>query len=408
MYERVSRLLIEKGARLVYTASRPVGTSLEGLFAEYPSFHYEVSTNEKVAFELAFTGAVTGKKVACILSTEGLYEALDPVMTSAYMGVVGGFLVVCIRETEEEVTPVGLFSKLPLIVTETHEALVKAIDFAFDASERHHIPFIIQATPGKGEDATTSPGGYGPLPEPQPSHFAKDPMRWAALPQSRYRLHGELNTKIELIREEFETYGGNKLTLIGRTGLITDKEPDLLESGEDTDVFHMETIFPLPTGPVRGFIDIMDRTVVSEGRYPAIELQIPDRSKVETVHSGEPKDRAKREETMYGFHVVRDKLGPASSINMAHGLKTLDPDRKVLAITFEDHFFHSGMPALVNTIYNGSSYVLLILTHKREDEISGMMEAWGLKNVFHLENTSEVERYKDARELTVLLCKGII
>ena len=393
---------------MIYTVSRPVGASLERLNAEYPSFHYEVSTNEKDAFDLAYTGAVTEKKAACILSTEGLYEALDPVMTSAYMGVIGGFLVVCIRETEEEVTPVGPFSKLPLIVAETHEALARAIDFAYDASERHQIPFIIQVTPGKSDDTTDGSGGYAPPPEPQPSRFIKDSSRWAALPQSRYRLHGELNAKIERIREEFETYGGNKMTLKGQTGLITDKEPDPLETGEDTDVFHVETVFPLPTGPVRGFIDIMDRTVLSEGRYPAMELQIPDRSRVESVHGGPPKERAKKEETMYGFHVVRDKLGPASSINMAHGITTLDPDRKVLAITFEDHFFHSGMPALVNTIYNGSSYVLLILTHKREDEISGMMEAWGLKNVFHLASVSEVERYRDARELTVLLCKGII
>ena len=68
---------------------------------------------------------------------------------------------------------------------------------------------------------------------------------------------------------------------------------------------------------------------------------------------------------MYGFSVVHDKLGPASSINMVHGVAKTDPDRKLLAITFEDHFFHSGLPAFVNSIYNQSVYVLLIMVNGR-------------------------------------------
>ncbi len=75
--------------------------------------------------------------------------------------------------------------------------------------------------------------------------------------------------------------------------------------------------------------------------------------------------RTKPPETMYGLDVVRDTLGPASSINMAHGIKKTEAERKILAIT-EDFFLHSGMPAFVNTLYNASAYVLLILGDKRK------------------------------------------
>jgi TPP-dependent indolepyruvate ferredoxin oxidoreductase alpha subunit len=406
MYEHIGRRLIENGARLVYVADRSMGASLRILENQFPSFHCEVATNEKVAFELAFTGAVTSKKSACIFSTEDLYEALDPVMTSSYMGVVGGFLLVCVRETMEEVGPVGPFSKLPLMVVEGYDALDRAITFGYDASERYRIPFIIEFIPDGG---AAPPGPHEKaVAEAKPARFVKEPLRWAALPKSRYRLHGELNEKIERIRREFEDYKGNTVTIRGRTGVITDRTALEDFSGDDPSVFHVETLFPLPLERIRDFIDGMDRVTVSEGPYPVMELQIRDRQKIGLRCPAVERDRVKKDETMYGFHVVRDELGPASSINMAHGISIGDPRKRVLAITWEDHFFHSGMPAFINTLYNGSSYVLLIMTRDKEEEIIKMLGNWGFRNSVSIENVSEVARFNEASELTVLFCRGIV
>jgi TPP-dependent indolepyruvate ferredoxin oxidoreductase alpha subunit len=92
---------------------------------------------------------------------------------------------------------------------------------------------------------------------------------------------------------------------------------------------------------------------------------------------------------------------------MAHGMKKLDPDRKVLAITQEDHFFHSGMPAFVNTLYNNSSYLLVIMTNEKEQKIGKVLEGCGFHNFFHIDNVSEIEKYKGKKDLTVLFCRGI-
>lgn len=422
MHEHICRLLIDNGARLVYTTAEVIGAGLPDLTRDNRSFHYEVSINEKVAFELALTGAVASKKTACIFTARGLYRALDPLMTSAYTGVIGGFLIVCIRTTELKVTPIGPFSKLPVIVAETPAALTRAIAVGYEASERHQIPFIIQTSPDADsglpapEADEARSGGY-PTESLQPSKFVKDPGRWAALPKSRYRLHGELNKKIEAIREEFEAYEGNESRVRGRRGVIRERSSSEDSSGEDGSVFNVETVFPLPLRSIDGFIDKMDKVLISEGPYPVMEVQIGDRGKVgreqirEEVAEEEPgKQHAflRVEETIHGFRVVRDILGPASAINMAHGMTILDPDRKVLAITSEDNFFHSGMPAFVNTIYNGSSYVLLITTDKREDEIKGMIEGWGFRNCFLLGQVAELERFKETGALTVLLCKRAI
>lgn len=111
---------------------------------------------------------------------------------------------------------------------------------------------------------------------------------------------------------------------------------------------------------------------------------------------------------MYGFDVVRDTIGPGSSLNMAHGITKTEPERKILAITFEDFFFHSGMPAFVSALYNASSYVVLILGDKREEEIRKILAGFGFHNAFRIDNFSEIERFKDTKGLTVLFGKGII
>jgi TPP-dependent indolepyruvate ferredoxin oxidoreductase alpha subunit len=417
MYKQVCRTLLENGARLIYTANRALAATLKELECEYQSSRSEISLNEKIAFEIALAGAYSSKRTACIFPTEGLYEALDPLMSSAYTGVIGGFLIVCLKEIEEDITPIGPFSKLPIIITENEEDFKRAVAFGYDISERYEIPVIVQAAAdsdagARGQKAREEGRNPSSIQDSrfkiQDSHFTKNPSRWAATPKFRYQLHRELNEKVEKIREEFEGYDGNVKTMGSKTGIITDRHSGLDFFDEDSSMLFVSTVYPLPLTLINGFMGEMDEVFISEGPYPAIELQIHDRSKIISEKMGSPVKRTKPQETMYGFDVVRDTLGPASSINMAHGIKKTEPDRRVLAITFEAFFLHSGMPAFVNTLYNASSYVLLILGDKREEEIKKILAGFGFLNAFHIDAYSEIERFKDVQELTVLFCKGII
>jgi TPP-dependent indolepyruvate ferredoxin oxidoreductase alpha subunit len=408
MYEQICKTLMGNGARLIYTVNRAAAASLKNLSADYPASRGEISLNEKIAFELALAGAYSSKRTACIFSTEGLYEALDPLMSSAYTGVIGGFLIVCIKEIEEEITPLGPFSKLPVIVTENDDDFKRAVAFGYGISEKYEIPVIVQAAADTAAGADGSDSSLTPNSKFAVSHFEKNPSRWAATPKFRYQLHIALNEKIEKIREEFEAYEGNVKTVQSKTGIITDRHSGLDFFDEDSSMLFVSTVHPLPLRLVSGFIAEMDEVFISEGSYPAIELQIHDRSKIISGKIGSPGRRAKPSETMYGFDVVRDTLGPGSSINMAHGIKKTEPKRRILAITFEDFFFHSGMPAFVNTLYNASAYVVLILGDKREEEIRKILAGFGFLNAFHIDSFSEIERYRDGKELTVLFGKGII
>ena len=410
MYDQVCRVLAENGTRLLYTANRAAGGVVKMLESEYASLRGETSLNEKIAFELALTGAYSSKRTACLFSTEGLYEALDPLMSSAYTGVIGGFVIVCVKETEEEITPLGLFSKLPLVVTESQDEFKKAIGFGYEISEKYEIPVIVQVAPDvaaqtEGKSSSSIQNSEFKI---NNSVFNKNPGRWAATPKFRYELHRALNEKIEKIRHEFETYEGNRKSIKSKTGVITNGHTKLDFFDDDSSLLFISTVHPLPVKLVNDFIAGMEEVFIAEGPYPAIELQIQDRSKIVSAKVGDIPERKKPQETMYGFDVVRDTLGPASSINMAHGIKKTEPEKKILAITFEDFFLHSGMPAFVNTLYNGSAYIILILGDKKEEEIKKILAGFGFNNVFRIDNFSEIERFKDTEDMTVLFCRGII
>lgn len=403
MQENVIRLLMENAVQQLYVTNRGTAATARKVSG---ALHCEVSTNEKIAFELALAGAYVRKRTACILSTEGLYEALDPVMSSAYTGVAGSFVIVAVQENDEEVTPLGPFSKLPLIVTEKEEELERAVRYGFELSEEYRIPVIVQAVPA-GYDNGRDTAGQTAKTEGNAAMLVKEPGRWAATPKFRFQLHGELNEKIRKIGEAFETYEDNVAISKGSTGLITDRLSRLDFYDEDASVLKLATVFPLPRKLVQAFVDSMDEVLVVE-TYPAIELQIPDRSKVKRGFVDTGRGRPQYDEIIAGFSVIRDRLGPASSINMAHGIKRLHPERNIMAVTFEDHFFHSGMPAYVNSLYNDSSFVLLVMVSEREDDLRRILRGYGVSGVHSISNIDEIGRFRDTKESVVALYRGMI
>ena len=53
----------------------------------------EWGTNEKVGFEVAYAGAVAGKRTCATMKQVGLNVASDALMSSAYIGNIGGMLL---------------------------------------------------------------------------------------------------------------------------------------------------------------------------------------------------------------------------------------------------------------------------------------------------------------------------
>ncbi len=403
MYSSLYDLMFSFGPRLVYT----VGLS-KGAKKAPPGVHFESCVNEKAAYEMALAGSYAAKKTACLFSVEGVYDALDPLMSSAYTGVKGGMVVVCVKESALDVTPLGPFSKLPVLVSDgTASDLASALGFAFDLSGRYEMPCLVETLPPKGRRRPKAAGTAAAGSEM--SVFTKETGRWAAIPKFRYQLHKALNAKIERIREEFETYGGNVRAIKGAHGILTHLAcTDAMPAGAS--VLALGSVFPLPLRLVGQFAQGMEDVAVIEGGYPAIEVQLRaggiDGRLCKSAPAGAKSGgRAAPAERLFGLTVVRDRLGPASSINIAHGMAKAGV-KGLLALTDAGAFLHSGLPAFVNTIYNGSDYLLAIKTDGREEEIGRALRGFGFDRISRLASPADIRKYRDEGRLTVLFHEG--
>ena len=97
--EAIARGLVEAGCQ--FFAAYPGTPSSEILpavvrFKEENNLaiYVEWSTNEKVAFENALAASYTGKRASVAMKQVGLNVATDPLMSSAYIGTVGGFVII--------------------------------------------------------------------------------------------------------------------------------------------------------------------------------------------------------------------------------------------------------------------------------------------------------------------------
>ena len=402
MYRDIYDLILSFGPRLVYTAGLPKEAAKAP-----PGVHFESCVNEKAAYEMALAGSYAAKKTACLFSVEGVYEALDPLMSSAYTGVKGGMVVVCVREGPLDVTPLGPFSKLPVLVSDgTPGDLAQALAFAFDLSPRYEIPCLVETLPPGGRTRRKTAGTAA---VDGMSVFTKDTGRWAAIPKFRFQLHKALNEKIERIREEFETYAGNVRTVKGVRGVLTHRAcTEAMPAGAS--VLALGSVFPVPLRLVAQFAQSVRGLRVIEGGYAAIEVQLRaggiDRRLCGSAAAGAKSGRrAAAGEKLFGLAVVRDRLGPASSINIAHGMAKSGA-KGILALTDADAFLRSGLPAFVNTIYNGSDYLLAIRTDGRAKEVGSAIRGFGFDRIHHLASRGDIRKYRDEGRLTVLFHEG--
>ncbi|MFC2171868.1 thiamine pyrophosphate-dependent enzyme, partial [Acidobacteriota bacterium] len=256
--------------------------------------HTEWSANEKIAFEVALAASYTGQRAAVAMKQVGLNVAADPLMSSAYIGVIGGFIIVTAddpgphsSQTEQDSRFWGPFAKLPVYDPSCPQEARDMVLAGFELSEQSEIPVILRPV----LRVCHSRGGveyHVPVNQKRSTVFNKNPQRWAATPRFRFQLHKELNIKNREIREIFEgeerfnqEYGGQGTIGIISGGYSFSVLMDLLdEAGLSIPVLRIGTPFPLPLKRVERFIDRFDKVLVIEETYPVIENQIIDKSRL--------------------------------------------------------------------------------------------------------------------------------
>lgn len=190
--------------------------------------HVEWSTNEKAALEVLAGASYSGARTLFTCKQVGLNVASDALMSLNYVGVEGGTVLFVAddpgpisSQTEQDTRRFAAFAKVPVFDPATPEQGCAMMKAAYDLSEKYHTPVILRPTTRichastfiDVEDHTTAREATG---------FEKDP-KWVIFPQRSYEAHGEINTRLPLIRREMAASSFNPCETVGndpRIGIV--------------------------------------------------------------------------------------------------------------------------------------------------------------------------------------------
>jgi len=418
--------------------------------------YVEWSTNEKVALDNAFAACITGKRAACCMKQVGLNVAADSLMSAAYMGTVGGLVIISCddpgphsSQTEQDTRFMARLAKVPVLDPSNPEEARKMAGLAMDLSEEFRIPVILRPAIRVCHARQNIAFDSIPL-NTRKSAFEKDPFRWAATPRFRLILHGELNRKLKEIGKRFDTlraYNFHDLEPGRRypLGIIAAGVPyavvrDILDEEKRTDipVLKLGAPYPFPGALASEFMEACDQVWVVEETDTLIEYLLRDRNRVLGRLSGHvplegelvPQvlytllDRVLREASLpplageenseaadlvkslqlpvrkptlcpgcphrasffairrtrpkaiftsdIGCYTLGMNLGAVdtcldmgAAITMAsgfyHAFAQDGVDQPIVATIGDSTFYHSGTAGLLNAVYNGSRFILVVL-----------------------------------------------
>lgn len=256
----------------------------------------EWSINEKVAFETALSISYTGGRSAVSMKQVGLNVACDPLMSAAYTGVKGGFLVIPAddpgphsSQTEQDSRMMAMMAKIPVLDPSTPQEAKDMIGLAYLMSEEFEIPAMVRST----TRVSHSRQGVvlGKIPDPiLPSGFTRDPHRWAATPKYRLQLHLSLNRKLETIRDKYgrtlfsKILGSkNARQCIVSSGVALAHTYDIINELNLEDqiaLYQVKMPYPLDTGSILEAIQSFEQILIIEETYPVIEMQLAMRDRI--------------------------------------------------------------------------------------------------------------------------------
>ena len=304
--EAIARGLIENGCSM---ATAYPGTPASEILAAVADtgrqldarMHIQWAVNEKVAFEIAYAGCQAGLRTAVSMKQVGLNVASDPLMSAAYMGTAGGFVIISAddpgphsSQTEQDSRMMAMMAKIPVLDPDSPRQAKEMVSMAYLLSESFKTPVMLRPTTRVCHSRQdVRPGTIRPL-DVKPD-FRKDPSRWAATPKFRYQLHLELEEKLariaehkatEPVRHNSDSGGRRAVVACGVAAAYTAEALKALQLWHDLPFYQVRQPFPLHTAFIGHLLDTYDEVLVLEETTAIIEMQLADRRRIKGKLNG--------------------------------------------------------------------------------------------------------------------------
>lgn len=443
--EAIARGLMEGGCRVVTAYPGTPSTEILASVVNWErqeslGIHAQWAVNEKIAFEIAYTASMTGKRAAVAMKQVGLNVAADPLMSAAYLGTKGGFVVISAddpgphsSQTEQDSRLMAMMAKIPVLDPDSPRQAKAFVKMALELSEAFAVPVMLRPTTrvchARQDVEKGEIGFHDPAAE-----FEKNPARWAATPKFRLKLHGELEKKLADIASYAATAprrmnpGATGSRAIVTAGVAAANTAELikdLDLWQTLPLYQVVQPFPLHTDFISHLLDAYGEILVIEETAGVIEMQLADRRTVkgrldhtiprvgellpQTIEqaicgfTGRPYSpisippTTSRRPTLcagcphrasffaikralpkgiytsdIGCYTLGLNLGAVDTVlcmgaaisqaaGFFHAFKGAEKIPDIVATIGDSTFFHSGIPALVDTVVQQIPYVLVVL-----------------------------------------------
>lgn len=282
--EAIARGAYEAGVRF---GSAYPGTPSTEIFENLPMYkdvlYSQWAPNEKVAYEAAYGASIAGMRSISAMKHVGVNVAADPMFTSAYLGVNGGFVLVTAddpdlhsSQNEQDNRLYSKHAKLCLIEPSDSQECKDFLKEAYDISERFDIPVLYRVTTRICHSKSTV--DLGERTEMPVKAYERDLMKYAATPARAKIHHKRLEDRLLELEEYANTSKLNKTEINGdEVGVITASA----SYNYAKEVFPKETSFlklgltnPLPKKLIRDFAQKVKKLYIIEELEPFMEEQI--------------------------------------------------------------------------------------------------------------------------------------
>jgi indolepyruvate ferredoxin oxidoreductase alpha subunit len=262
--------------------------------AKDAGIYFEISTNEKVALEIAAASAIVGRPSVCWMKSVGLNVASDTAVQLAYMTMPGGLVVilgddpgVLSSQNEQDNRHFAKIAYVPFIEPSTPQEAKEFFNYAMELSQKFQMPVFIRATTRTCHQ--TGQVEFGPKKRrEEPPLWDNEAMKrdggYIPLPGTLFPMKRKALENLRKFQQEVEGSSINKVVRVGKddpsVSIITSGHPfqaviSALEIlNVSADVLKLGMTFPLPEKAIIEFLKDKAEVNILEELDPVLEKDI--------------------------------------------------------------------------------------------------------------------------------------
>ena len=277
--QAVARGLFEAGCRFVSSYPGTPSTEITEFVSEYGEVYAEWAPNEKVACEAALGASFGGVRSFCAMKHVGLNVAADPLFTSSYTGVNGGFLIgvaddqgMHSSQNEQDSRHYAAAAKLPMVEPSDSQECVDFVKYAYELSEQYDTPVLLRTCTRVAHSQSIVSLGERVERETRP--YSKDPKKYVMMPGNAIGRHVVVEERMRRLQELAETSELNCVELRSpAVGIVTAGicYQYVREAFPEASVLKLGLVHPLPAGLIKKFAAQVEKLYVIEELDPVIE-----------------------------------------------------------------------------------------------------------------------------------------